>query len=98
MEEQRPTQPLDGIRVIDLTHGISGPYCTKLLACYGASVLKIERPEIGDYSRTMGPFPNDTPHPEKSGLFLFLNTDKKSVTIDLKSKDGVEVLKEWVKE
>ena len=96
MEEQHPTQPLDGIRVIDLTHGISGPYCTKLLAGYGASVLKIERPDTGDYSRTMGPFPDDIPHPEKSGLFLFLNTNKQSMVVDLKQSQGTDIVKELV--
>jgi crotonobetainyl-CoA:carnitine CoA-transferase CaiB-like acyl-CoA transferase len=69
--------PLADITVLDLTHYIAGPYCTKLLAAYGAKVIKIERP-----------FPGDTPHPEKSGLFLHLNTNKQSVTINLQQAQG----------
>ena len=75
MEEQ----PLSDLRIIDLTHGIAGPYCTKLLADYGADVIKVEKPGSGDYARALGPFPDDAPHPEKSGIFLFLNTNKRGV-------------------
>ena len=67
---------LDGIRVVELATGVSGPYCGKLLAGLGADVLKLE-PPTGDQSRTDGPFPGDVPHPEKSGLFLHLNTGKR---------------------
>ena len=93
MEEQ----PLSDLRIIDLTHGIAGPYCTKLLADYGADVIKVERPGSGDYARTLGPFPDDVPHPEKSGIFLFLNTNKRSITLDLKTPEGVDALKALVK-
>ncbi len=79
---------LSDIKILDFTHHIAGPYCTKLLADYGADVVKIERPRVGDASRTFGPFPKDIPHPEKSGAFLHLNTNKRSVTLDLKSEDG----------
>src|SRR3984957_10879717 len=66
--------PLEGWRVLDLSQGIAGPYVTKLCADYGADVLKVERPGFGDVSRRMGPFPHDDPHPDKSGMFLTLNT------------------------
>ncbi len=79
-----PPQALDDLLVLDLTHYIAGPYCTKRLADFGARVIKIEPPATGDPGRRLGPFPNDTPHPEKSGLFLHLNTNKESVTLDLK--------------
>lgn len=78
---------LQDIKVIDLTQNIAGPYCTKLLADYGADVIKVERPD-GDPARRMGPFPGHEPHPEKSGIFLYLNTNKRGVTLDLKSDDG----------
>ena len=89
-------QPLSDIRIIDLTHGISGPYCTKILADFGADVIKIEKPTSGDYARHIGPYPNDEEHIEKSGLFLYLNTNKKSITLDLNNPKGVEALKKLV--
>ena len=81
-------QALDDVLVLDLTHYIAGPYCTKLLADYGARVIKIERLDGGDPCRRLGPFPDDVPHPEKSGLFLHLNTNKESVTLNLKLLRG----------
>ncbi len=89
---------LSGVRVLDLTHYIAGPYCTKMLSDYGADVVKVERPGLGDAARSLGPFLNDEPHPEKSGLFLYLNTNKKSITLNLKSATGVSILKELVKQ
>ena len=83
-----PFQALEGVRVLETATGIAGPYCAKLLADYGAEVIKVESPGSGDPSRGQGPFPDDTPHPEKSGLFLHLNTNKKGVTLDLKSPRG----------
>jgi crotonobetainyl-CoA:carnitine CoA-transferase CaiB-like acyl-CoA transferase len=86
--------PLADITVLDLTHHIAGPYCTKLLATYGAKVIKIERPGQGDPARQAGPFPGDTPHPEKSGLFLHLNTNKQSVTINLQHTQGQDLVRQ----
>lgn len=88
---------LEGLRILDLTQYIAGPYCTKLLAGLGADVIKIERPGGGDPARRMGPFAGDDPHPEKSGLFLHLNTGKKSITLNLKSKGGFEIFQELVR-
>jgi crotonobetainyl-CoA:carnitine CoA-transferase CaiB-like acyl-CoA transferase len=84
---------LEGLGVLDLTHYAGGPHCTKMFACLGAEVIKVERPGSGDGARTIGPFPGDEPHPETSALFLYLNTGKKSVTLDLKSDRGVEIFK-----
>lgn len=85
-------QALADVRVLDFTHYVSGPYCTKLLADYGADVIKVERPESGDGSRRIGPFPKDEPHREKSGLFLHLNTNKRGMTLNLKSDKARDVV------
>ena len=68
---------LEGLRVLELATGVSGPYCGKLLAGLGADVIKLE-PTGGDATRGAGPFPRDIPDPERSGLFLHLNTGKRS--------------------
>ena len=89
---------LDGLKVLDLTHYVAGPYATRLMAAQSAEVIKVERPATGDGARRMGPFPDDVPHPEKSALFLYLNTGKKSVTLNLKdgaSKPILRSLLEW---
>ncbi len=83
---------LDGLRVVDISQGIAGPYATKLLADAGALVTKVE-PPAGDYSRRLGPFPGDIPDPEKSGLYLHLNTSKRSITLDVSVPSGQVVLK-----
>jgi crotonobetainyl-CoA:carnitine CoA-transferase CaiB-like acyl-CoA transferase len=84
--------PLEGWKVLDLTQGITGPYVTKLCSDYGADVIKVERPGFGDVSRRIGPFPGDNPHAEKSGMYLTLNTGKRSVTLDLSTRTGQELL------
>lgn len=89
---------LSNMKVLDLTHYVAGPYCTKLLADYGADVVKVEQPGDGDGARRIGPFYKDEPHPEKSGLFLHLNTNKKSITLNLKRKTGIKIFKELVKD
>ena len=73
--------PLAGVRVLDLSREVAGAYATKLLADYGADVLKLEPPGGGPLRR-FGPFPGDEPHPERSGLFLHLNTNKRSRVLD----------------
>lgn len=80
-----------GVKVIDLTHHIAGPYATKLLADFGADVLKIERPG-GDPARRLPPFYHDEPGSEKSLSFLYLNTNKRSITLNLKSEPGRSIL------
>ncbi|HEY7270900.1 MAG TPA: CoA transferase [Dehalococcoidia bacterium] len=96
-EAARPG-PLEGVSVIDLTHYITGPYCTKLFADYGADVIKIERPDGGDPARRIQPFFHDKPHLEGSGLFLHLNTNKRSVTLNLKSHAGRKILCDLVRD
>jgi len=67
---------LSEVKVLDVTHGVAGPFCTRILADLGAEVLKIEEPGGGDPARRVGPFPGDEPHPEESGLFLYLNMNR----------------------
>ena len=88
---------LADLQVLDLTHYIAGPYCTKLLADFGAEVVKIERPGGGDPARRYGPFPHDQPHPEKSALFLHLNTNKRGITLNLKTAAGRDMFTELVR-
>ena len=80
--------PLGGVRVLELGGYVSAPYCARLLADYGADVIKIETPSVGDEARRMGPFAGDDPHPEKSIPFLFLNTNKRGVTLDVNTVAG----------
>jgi len=82
---------MSGLRVLDLTRRIAGPYCTKVLADYGADVIKIEQPGTGDPSRSIPPYFHDAPDPEGSLHFLYLNTSKRSVTLDLKSERGRQI-------
>jgi crotonobetainyl-CoA:carnitine CoA-transferase CaiB-like acyl-CoA transferase len=82
---------LNGVTVIELGENTSASACTKWMAALGASVIKIEAPDRGDPARRMGPFPNDDPHPEKSGLFLYLNMGKKGITLNLHTKEGKNI-------
>jgi crotonobetainyl-CoA:carnitine CoA-transferase CaiB-like acyl-CoA transferase len=91
-------QALSDVKVLDLSWYIAGPYCGKLLADYGADVIKIEKPDEGDPARRMGPFQNDESHPEKSGLFLHLNTNKRGMILDLKSEAGKTAFIELIRE
>lgn len=90
-------QALGTMKVLDLTHYVAGPFCTKLLADYGAEVIKVERPGQGDPGRRLGPFPEDKPPPDSSGLFSYLNGNKLGVTLDLKHAAGIGICKELVR-
>ena len=83
-----PEGLLEGIQVLDLGSHLSGPFCAKLLADYGADVIKVEPPQTGDVARRNGPFVGDDPHPEKSISFLYLNTNKRGITLDVGSESG----------
>lgn len=81
--------PLDGIRVLDLTRVLAGPYCTMFLGDLGAEIVKVEQPGVGDDTRGWGPpFTGG-----ESAYFLCVNRNKKSVTIDLKSADGTALIR-----
>jgi formyl-CoA transferase len=88
----KPKGPLDGVRVCDLTHALSGPYCTMMIGDMGAEVIKIEMPGRGDESRHWGPpFIGD-----QSAYFLCCNRNKKGLTLDLKSGAGKEAFRRLV--
>jgi len=89
---------LAGIKVIELAQFISGPYCGLLLSGLGADVTKIEEPNVGDISRRCGPFPGDGPHPDRSGLFLHLNRNKRGITLNTKENAGRKVLLNLLKD
>ncbi|MGH2628780.1 MAG: CaiB/BaiF CoA transferase family protein [Anaerolineales bacterium] len=80
-------QALDDVVVLDLTHHIAGPYATRMLADFGADVIKVEQPG-GDIARYLPPFQGDVPHIEKSGTFFYLNVNKRSVVLDLTAARG----------
>jgi crotonobetainyl-CoA:carnitine CoA-transferase CaiB-like acyl-CoA transferase len=90
------TGPLTGVRVVDLTRALSGPYATLMLADAGAEVIKVERPGAGDDSRGWGPpfvGPDDDP---ESTYFLSVNRSKRSVVLDLKDPDDLVRLRELI--
>ena len=87
---------LEGIRVIDLTQMLAGPYCTQMLADQGADVIKIEPPQ-GDSSRKLGPYRADDQIRRTGGYFASVNRNKKSIVIDLKSEDGRALLRRLVR-
>jgi crotonobetainyl-CoA:carnitine CoA-transferase CaiB-like acyl-CoA transferase len=88
---------LSGLKVVEYGSFVSAPYCTKLMADVGAEVIKIEEPGKGDESRDYGPFPEDVPHPERSGLFLYLNTNKLGITLNVRIATGKAILEELLK-
>ncbi len=87
-------QPLQSIRVVDLSRVLAGPYCTQLLADYGADVIKIEQPGIGDSTRQWGP-------PwigDQSAYFLSVNRNKRSLTLNLRTEEGRVILRRLLSE
>jgi benzylsuccinate CoA-transferase BbsF subunit len=87
-----PDSALTGIRVVELGDDVAAACCGRFFADYGADVVKVE-PPAGDVTRRWGPFPGDAPHPEKSGLHFFLNSDKRSVTLDIGESSDRERLR-----
>lgn len=85
-------KPLEGIRILDLTRVLAGPYTSMMLADFGADVIKIEAPETGDDSRAFGPFVG-----KESAYFMSLNRGKRSMTLNLKSPEAQDLFKEMAK-
>jgi crotonobetainyl-CoA:carnitine CoA-transferase CaiB-like acyl-CoA transferase len=88
---ERPTGPLTGVRIIDATQALAGPFCTMLLADLGADVVKVE-PPAGDMTRYGGPFTREDGERAYGGYFASINRNKRSVVLDLKSDDGRSAL------
>lgn len=84
-------KPLKGVKILDLTHAYSGPFCTMHLADQGAEVWKLEAPGKGDQSRNWAPFINGS-----SGYYAYINRNKLGITLDLKSDEGKEIFKELI--
>ena len=87
--------PLDGVKVLDLSEDIAGSFSARLLADYGADVLKLE-PSQGSALRRMPPFFHDDPHPEKSLFFMLLNLNKKSATLNLENSAGQGIFRRLI--
>jgi CoA:oxalate CoA-transferase len=87
--------PFTGVRVLDLSEYIAGPYCARMLAGFGADVIKVERPD-GDPIRHWGPFKDGRPDPEAGAFHLYLNQGKRSLALDLETEDGRAVLRDLV--
>ena len=85
---------LSGLRVLEIGSMIAAPYCGKLLADAGAGVIKMEPPGAGEDARRYGPWPDDVPHPERSGLYLYLNANKEGITANLDTPTGRAILRE----
>ncbi|PYN43808.1 MAG: hypothetical protein DME00_26285 [Candidatus Rokuibacteriota bacterium] len=95
IRREKMSQALDGIRVIDFTHDQAGPSCTQMLAWLGADVIKIERPPHGDRARRLWATPDD---PADSYFFLLLNSNKRSIVVDLKTVEGKDIARRLVRE
>lgn len=91
-------QALSDVKVVEVSEFVSGPYCCKMLADMGAEVIKVEKPGTGDVTRSLGPFPNDVPDPGKSGQFMYLNTNKLGITLDIKTATGRKILRELLRQ
>ena len=85
-------KPLKGIKILDFTRVLAGPYCAMMLCDMGAEVIKVERPGIGDDARLFGPFIKG-----ESGYYMSLNRGKKSITLNLKHEDGKKIVKRLIK-
>jgi crotonobetainyl-CoA:carnitine CoA-transferase CaiB-like acyl-CoA transferase len=89
--------PLSGIRVLDLSNVLSGPFCTYQLALLGADVLKIENPDGGDLARRLGADPEASAR-NMGASFVAVNAGKESMTLNLKHEAGKEILRRLVTE
>jgi len=87
---------LEGVKAVEYGSFISAPYCGKMLADLGAEVVKVEKPGQGDTARQRGPFLENKPGKERSGLFLYLNTNKLGVTLNLEKTTGKKIFRKLI--
>ena len=97
MDKSRQSLPLAGLKVIEVAQGVAGPHCGRILAAFGADVVKIE-PPAGDWSRSIGPFLGDDENIESSATYQYNNSGKRSVLLDLSVPKGVSKLTDLVSE
>src|SRR6185437_7508852 len=91
MSTAKDPRGIGALRVVECGQGVSAAFGAKMIADLGAEVIKVEPPG-GDLTRRRGPFPDDRPDPEKSGLFVYLNANKRGVTADLTRAEGQELM------
>lgn len=92
--EKKAKLPLEGVKVLDISRVLTGPFCTMILGDLGAEVIKVEMPGVGDETRSWGPpFVNG-----ESAYFLSVNRNKKSITVNMKSPKGREIIYRLAKE
>lgn len=84
---------LEGIKIVDFTQAHAGSLCTMILADFGAEVIKIERPGVGDLARFWAPFKNDA-----SGYYAYLNRNKNSISVDGSSEEGRKILLDLIRD
>jgi CoA:oxalate CoA-transferase len=93
-----PAKALSNVKILEYCRTLSGAYCAKMMADLGAEVIKVEPPGTGDGARREPPFLHDIPDPEKSGLFLYLNTNKFGITLNPAKPEGKKLFEKIVKE
>src|SRR5437868_3530632 len=91
-------QALSDLKILEYGQLASAPYCAKLMADLGAEVIKVESPDSGDEARRRGPFYGDTPHPERSGMFLYYNTNKLGITLNLEEPAGQQIFRDLIRQ
>ena len=91
LAQSAPAKPLAGLKVLDITHMLAGPYCTWLLGLLGAEVIKVERPGEGDFARAIAPF-----HGGESLYFMSVNRNKRSIAVNLKTEEGKQILRDLI--
>ncbi|CCJ49274.1 CaiB/BaiF CoA transferase family protein [Bordetella parapertussis] len=91
LAQSAPAKPLAGLKVLDITHMLAGPYCTWLLGLLGAEVIKVERPGEGDFARAIAPF-----HGGESLYFMGVNRNKRSIAVNLKTEEGKQILRDLI--